>query len=88
MVGDVQIKVEMISQSIFPLRGLPALSTSLPKRRRGRNQRAALHQGEAVRQFLHRAEQGLPQIEARRANRLEYTGLFNRSSMRRSPASG
>ena len=26
----------------------------LPKRRRGRNERAALHQGKAVRQFLHR----------------------------------
>jgi hypothetical protein len=42
----------------------------------------------SARQFLHRAQQGLPQIEARQANRLEYTGLFNRSSMRRLSASG
>jgi class 3 adenylate cyclase len=33
-----------------------------PKRWRGRTERAALHKGKAVRQFLHRHGQGLPQV--------------------------
>jgi hypothetical protein len=39
-----------------------AVYEHLPKRWRGRTERAALHKGKAVRQFLHRHGQGLPQV--------------------------
>ena len=42
-----------------------AVHEHLPKRRRCRSERTALHQGKAVRQFLHRHGQGLPQVGVR-----------------------
>jgi hypothetical protein len=41
-----------------------AVHEFLPQRTSRRNERASLHQGETVREFLHRPRQGLPQMKA------------------------